>query len=188
MLGCIVTPRSRDRVPERALWAADNGCYGAGYPGDASWLRWLDDAGLARERCVFATAPDVVGDAEATLTRSRPFLPTIRDLGYNPALVAQDGIENLAIPWDEFDCLFIGGTTDWKLSQHVRRVTAAARSREKWVHMGRVNSLRRVRYARDIGCDSVDGTFLAFGPERRLPELLGWLDETAEQQGLFRDD
>ena len=30
--------------------------------------------------------------------------------------------------------------------------------RGKWVHMGRVNSTRRIRYAASIGCDSVDGT------------------------------
>jgi hypothetical protein len=28
----------------------------------------------------------------------------------------------------------------------------------KWVHLGRVNSERRIRYAASIGCDSVDGT------------------------------
>jgi hypothetical protein len=41
--------------------------------------------------------------------------------------------------------------------------------------MGRVNSLRRLRYAHSIGCHSVDGTHLAYGPDRKLPELLGWL-------------
>jgi hypothetical protein len=43
--------------------------------------------------------------------------------------------------------------------------------------MGRVNSRRRLAYAATIGCDSVDGTHLAYGPDRRLPELIGWLTE-----------
>ena len=41
-----------------------------------------------------------VGDAAATLTRSAPMLPRIRALGYPAALVAQDGLEHLAVPWD----------------------------------------------------------------------------------------
>jgi hypothetical protein len=41
----------------------------------------------------------------------------------------------------------------------------------------RVNSLRRMRHAAAIGCHSVDGTHLTYGPTRRLPELLGWLPE-----------
>jgi hypothetical protein len=35
--------------------------------------------------------------------------------------------------------------------------------------------LKRLRPAASIGCDSVDGTLLAYGPDRNLPELLGWL-------------
>jgi hypothetical protein len=40
--------------------------------------------------------------------------------------------------------------------------------------MGRVNSLRRLRYADAIGCDSADGTYIAHGPDINLPALLGW--------------
>jgi hypothetical protein len=35
--------------------------------------------------------------------------------------------------------------------------------------------LKRLRYAASIGCHSVDGTFLAYGPDRNLPTLLRWL-------------
>ncbi|MET7951050.1 hypothetical protein [Micromonospora sp. NPDC005324] len=41
--------------------------------------------------------------------------------------------------------------------------------------MGRVNSLRRLRHATAIGCHSADGTYLAFGPDQNLPNLLSWL-------------
>jgi hypothetical protein len=37
-----------------------------------------------------------------------------------------------------------------------------ARRRGVWTHMGRVNSERRLRYAALIGCQSADGTYLAF--------------------------
>jgi len=34
-----------------------------------------------------------------------------------------------------------------------------------------------------IGCDSVDGTFLTYGPERNLSRLLSWINP--DQPGLF---
>lgn len=46
--------------------------------------------------------------------------------------------------------------------------------------MGRVNSLRRLRHAAAIGCDSADGTYLAFGPDRNLPRLLDWIGAVNE--------
>lgn len=183
MLGCIVTPKQGNRVPPGAVWCADNGCFGKGYPGDAAWWAWLqtyDPAG-----CAFAVAPDVVGDAVATLARSLPWLSKIRALGMPAAFVAQNGLEHLQIPWNEFDALFIGGDTAWKLGLHARRIAAEAKARGKSVHMGRVNSSQRLRYAQHIGCDSADGTFLAFGPDVNLPRLLGWLRHTADQPALF---
>jgi hypothetical protein len=122
------------------------------------------------DRCLFATAPDVVADAAATLELSAPMLPRIAKLGYRPALVAQDGLEDLAVPWAEFDALFIGGTTAWKVGDAAAALAIEAKRRGKWVHMGRVNSLRRMRYAESIGCDSADGTLLRFDPSRR-PDL-----------------
>lgn len=179
-LGFIDTPRQRNIRPPGVTWCADNGCFGTGYPGDDKWLQWLAKNSVDAGSCLFATAPDVVGDAVETLKRSAPFLPKIRQLGFPAALVAQDGLENLTVPWDSFDVLFIGGSTDWKLGPEVRTLVAEARARRKWVHMGRVNSLKRYNYARSIGCDSVDGTFLKFGPKVNLPKLLSWLQPTLE--------
>jgi hypothetical protein len=174
LLGFIDTPAQRNTRPDGLTWCADNGCFGRGYPGDAAWLEWLERNAHAADTCLFATAPDVVGDAEATLARSLPLLPLIRALGYRAALVAQDGLENLGVPWDEFDVLFIGGSTEWKLGRHARTLAREAKLRGKWVHMGRVNSGQRWRYAEHIGCDSADGTYLVFGPDVNLPKLLAW--------------
>ncbi len=101
-------------------------------------------------------------------------MPQIRALGYRVAFVAQDGQESLPVPWDEFDALFIGGSTEWKLGPHAREIAAEAKRRGKWLHMGRVNSERRFKYAAAIGCDSADGTYLTFGPDVNLPKLLSW--------------
>lgn len=179
LLGAILTPAQGNRLPDRAAWIADNGCFGAGYPGDDDWLAWLRSKTRDAHRCVFATAPDIVADAPGTLARSEPHLPAIRSLGFPAALVAQDGLEELTVPWESFDALFIGGSTDWKLSAAASRLVREAKARGKWAHMGRVNSRRRWSYAEHIDCDSVDGTFLAFGPDRNLSELLGWLGQPA---------
>lgn len=177
-LGAINTPRTGHRLPQGVDWCADNGCFSAGYPGDDKFLGWLESKAHQADSCRFATAPDVVGDAVATLARSLPFLPKIRALGYPVAFVAQDGstVDNL-IPWGEFDVLFIGGSTEFKLGGDARAIVARAKDMGLWVHMGRVNSLKRLRYAQSIGCDSADGTFIAFAPDENLPKVQSWLRE-----------
>lgn len=173
-LGYIDTPAQGNVRPEGLTWCADNGCFGKGYPGDNAWITWLKANSSDAETCAFAVAPDVVGDAAATLARSLPWLPQMRALGYPAALVAQNGLESLTVPWDAFDVLFIGGTTEWKLGRHARSLIREAKLHGKRVHLGRVNSARRYRYAEHIGCDSVDGTYLTFGPDVNLPRLLSW--------------
>jgi len=111
--------------------------------------------------CKFAAVPDVWGDAEATMRRWKRWSGCVRQYGYPLALVAQDGIEKMPIPWDEFDALFIGGTTEWKFSPHVSRLVFEARTRGKWTHMGRVNTATRIRYCQDLGFDSCDGSSYA---------------------------
>lgn len=175
-LGFIDTPAQGNKRYPSVTWCADNGCFGKGYPGDRPWWEWLKRHAGDIPSCRFATAPDVVGDAEATLERSLPWLPAVRALGYPAALVGQDGLEDQPVPWDEFDVLFLGGSTEWKLGPAAAELTGEAKARGKWVHMGRVNSRKRLFYAASIGCDSTDGTYLTFGPKVNLPRLLSWLD------------
>jgi len=174
-LGCIETPKSgRNRVPVGVRWCADNGCFGKGYPGDDAWFRWLEQH-PGRELCEFAVAPDVVADHEATLERSLPWLERIRALGLPAAFVAQDGATVETIPWDRFDVLFVGGSTEWKLGAVAEQIVRMAADLGYPVHMGRVNSHKRLAYADAIGCTSADGTFLARGPDVNLPKVLRWL-------------
>ena len=77
------------------------------------------------------------------------------------------------------DCLFIGGSTDWKITVGLD-VADAARSGGAWTHMGRVNTAERYRLACARLIDSADGTFLGFGPDANLPRLTRWLDAGAQ--------
>lgn len=182
LLGQIVTPAAGNRLLDDVDWIGDNCCFGSGYPGDDGYLAWLER--FPPPGCRFVVAPDVVGNADATLARSVPMLPRIRRL-LPVAYVGQNGAVPYGLPWDSFDALFLGGDTAWKLGAEARALVDEARRRGKWVHMGRVNSWERLRYARQIGCDSVDGTYLAFGPDKNLPKLLRWLAEVNDQGLLW---
>jgi hypothetical protein len=184
-VGLMLTPMMGNRLPDDRVWGADTGMFAAPHKHDrAKYLGWLDDRGEHAHRCLFATAEDVVGDAEATLDLAVPMLEVIRSIGFKAALVAQDGLEELAVPWDEFDCLFVGGTTGWKLSEAAYELVREAKARGKWCHMGRVNSFRRLSAARTAGYDSADGTYVAFGPDINGPKLSRWLTALERQPSL----
>lgn len=187
LIGFIDTPRQGNKRPEGVPWCADNGCYSDKWDQE-KWWKWLvrhaGDAGT----CLFAVAPDVVGDAVATLERSSPWLAPIRDLGYPVAFVAQDGVESTEVPWDAFDVLFVGGTDAFKLGPVAREYAHAAKLRGKRVHVGRVNSRKRFDYARrpypfGLGGDTADGTKLTFNPTEVLPLVVSW--RTDEPADLF---
>lgn len=184
-LGCIVTPdQGNVTFPDEWDVIADNGCFSGRWTADR-WLSWLLDL----PRTVrFAVAPDVFDPTggpchEATRELWRTYAPLIRRHGFTPAFVGQVGANVDTIP-DDADVIFLGGTTEWKLGPTAEAITRQAKSDGRWVHMGRVNSLKRLRLADQWGCDSVDGTHLTYSPDVNLPRLLGWLDLLDRQRPL----
>ncbi|MES1975701.1 MAG: hypothetical protein V4472_24860 [Pseudomonadota bacterium] len=158
------------RIGRYPFWAADIGMAAS----DADpYLAWLDHLST-RDRCLFAVSPDAYPDAIESQRRGLEFAPLIREMGYPAAVVAQDGAERLAWPWEDMDCLFVGGERrsrcEWKVSPAAERLVRAARNAGKWVHMGRVNSLRRLERARSMGVNSVDGTFVKYWRRKRAGE------------------
>lgn len=134
--------------------------------------------------CVFCVSPDVVGNAPQTLLNYAHWRPVIQSMGYPIGYAAQDGQENWPIPWSSLDCLFIGGSTKWKLGSAASSIAREAKRRGKWLHMGRVNSGIRLRYAQWLGCDSVDGTgYAAF--LHRCTEALPYLQ--TRQHSLWEE-
>lgn len=187
LIGCMTTPAQGNVIPVGAEYACDNGKFGKGWPGADRWYEWLCNTvdRYGPELCLWAVAPDVPFDAVGTLAESLPWLAKIRELGIPAAFAAQDGCDQLGVPWDDFDVLFIAGSTEWKTGPVAERLSREAKARGKQVHMGRVNSLARLRTAEWFGCDSADGTYLAFGPEKNLARLTGWLDELHFAPSLF---
>lgn len=172
---------------DQRVWASDTGCFAQGEKFRVGrYVTWLEErVSVYRSTCLFATAPDVLGDAEATWRRSAPIFPVIRSLGYRAALVAQNGIDPHYLEWDAFDTLFLGGDTSFKLSPATHGLVQQAKARGKWVHMGRVNSFKRLQLATHWGCDSADGTYIRFAPNVYLPRVCGWLDRLNRQPVLL---
>jgi hypothetical protein len=162
-LGCeveqLLTPLTRFRLQRPgSRFAIDNGAF-AGFDA-SSFVTLLEREEERRENCIFVAVPDVVGSARRTLEVFENWKERLA--GWWPlALVAQDGQEHLPIPWGDIDAVFIGGSTEWKLSAHAAQIVRAATALGKWVHAGRVNTPARFEYFEKLGADSIDGTGLS---------------------------
>src|SRR5215831_17298479 len=172
LLGFLLGPRNNNRsaVLHSGLpFGVDNGAY-SGFDPDAfrGLLTWLRNHVA---HCLWVVCPDVVGDAAGTLALFESWREEIAAAAVPRAFVGQDGAEDLEIPWQEFDCWFIGGTTRWKLSQASVDLAREAKRQGKLVHCGRVNSMKRLRWAPRIDCDSCDGSSYSRFYHRRLQRL-----------------
>lgn len=148
-----------------------------------SYLKMLDRWQDAIIPVDWVTVPDVVGCAKQT---NDLFEKWHERISLPLAFVAQDGAEDLELPWGEFKCLFIGGTTDWKLSQCAESVAREAKHRCKVLHMGRVNSQKRMRYAYQLGCDSIDGTGYSKYNKKELLKALQYAEVLDRQQFFMK--
>jgi hypothetical protein len=153
---------SKKPLRDGRLWALDNGVY-TGVFTPERYIKALESLQPWRDTCLFAVAPDVIADAAATRELFEEWRSPITGYGYKVAYVAQDGQEALELP-AQYDVLFIGGSTDWKLGPGADDCIRQAKAAGKWVHMGRVNSQRRIVHAQLRGVDSCDGTYAAFNP------------------------
>lgn len=141
---------------------------------------------LTRSRFLWCAAPDVVGDARATLQRFGDWAGAIGCAGLPLAFVAQDGCDPVvSVPWGDIRCLFIGGSTAWKLGPDTAHLVREAKRRGKWVHIGRCNSRKRLMYFHSLGADSVDGTGFSRFPDTHLRWGLDYCAK--QQQSLFQE-
>lgn len=152
-------------------YALDNGAFIAfknGEPFDAdafrSHLAW---AAQQQQAPLWLAVPDVVGDADATLSAWSAWRDECASFGWPLAFVAQDGHDPDDVPADAA-LTFIGGSTEWKANA-IRRFRAAGQR----VHVGRVNAYERAMDCFELGVESIDGT--------------GWYHDNPRQlRGIFR--
>lgn len=179
-VGQLATPRDRNAI-HSPVWAADNSAF-SGFDEEA-FVRMLETL-KGTPGCLWVAAPDVVGDATETLALFDVWEPIIRRHGFPVALVAQDGLTIDATPWGRMDAIFIGGSTEWKLGTRAFDLMQEARRRGLWVHVGRVNTRRRM----DAVCgyaDSIDGSQFSRFPDTHIPWAVRKLESQHEQSRMF---
>lgn len=145
---------------EGFAYALDNGAWTAHQRGesfsDSAFLRALTELGAAAE---WVVVPDVVADAVATLAFAERWLPLLGQ--HRPMLVLQDGMTPGEIDaWRDGRGLygvFVGGSSGWK-DATLAIWAGWARDRGLVCHVGRVNTLDRLRRCVEARVDSVDGS------------------------------
>lgn len=176
-LGHLLTPSNRNSISSilgtGLSWGVDNGAY-SGFDPDA-FRRKLRHA-QGQPRLLWICCPDSVANAKETLALFKQWAEEVSQSG-PVAFVGQDGQEDLPVPWEAFSCFFIGGSTEWKLSQAATDLAREAKRRGKWVHLGRANSRRRFEHAKDMGCDSVDGSSASMFGDKYIHKYCLWLSQ-----------
>lgn len=146
-------------------YALDNGEWPAhanGTPWDeGAFLRALDRFGAG---AMFIVVPDVVADREASLARTKHWLPILQareDLARVPLLIAvQDGMTFEDIePFltDPRIGIFLGGSTEWK-ERNIIPWGRFCEERGLYYHVGRVNTARRIHLCAAAKAKSFDGS------------------------------
>ena len=161
--GQLLTPLT-NYANAGGVFAIDNGAF-SGFRGK-DFARLLVREERNRERCLFVTVPDIVANARRTLEiwkRRESFAA-----GWPLALVAQDGMEELEIPWDEMSAVFIGGGDPWKDSKAALDIVRTAKTLGVRVHVGRVNQIARYRRFAAVGADTCDGSSIAMFDQKLL--------------------
>jgi hypothetical protein len=143
-------------------YAVDNGAFPAfvkGLPWDeAKFLKLLDRIETFERKPDFACCPDIVAGGLKSLEFSLAWMERLPS-GYPWYLAVQDGMtEADVLPVvDKFAGLFVGGSSDWKMSSTPTWVRLA-RQTGKQAHVGRVNTLSRAfTVGKLYKADSFDG-------------------------------
>lgn len=124
--GHITAAYGGSKIEPGRYWAVDNGAF-VGRFNPNEFTNYLEQ-NEADEYCLFVVAPDVIFNAPATMDSFRYWAWRIKEAGWPVAFVAQDGQESFDLP-PEYDCLFIGGSTEWKMSKHVRKLIRDAKKK-----------------------------------------------------------
>jgi hypothetical protein len=178
--GVVMTPDAPRH--EDLPYIIDNGAW-------AAHQRGVDWGGTYRARFAklverfghgadFIVAPDIVGGGAESLDRSLEWLEPLAQVA-EVVIPVQDGMtadDRLLRRLGPRVGLFVGGSTEWKL------VTLptwgwVARELRCRLHVGRVNTARRIRYIMQHGATSFDGTSAC-----RFPSTIDLL-ERARQGG-----
>lgn len=196
-VGMMLSPATKWHKAHSFLpYAIDNGIYADTMAG-RTWtfepfLKLLNKAKQSAVDPEFIVVPDVLFDAEQTKKQFAVYQRKLKTLGFNfrLAMAVQDGMDPSDVPSKDV-VAFIGGTTKFK---HQRTADFVAAGFD--VHVGRVNTLKRLIWASHMGCKSIDGSgwFRRGGIQSKskrpqlideLTTFLNWQANPTFQKNLF---
>ncbi len=166
-------------------YALDNGAWTAyqqGKPFEArAFLCALRKLGGKAD---WTTLPDIVAGGPASLALSLQWLRPVLEESPRALLAVQDGLtSDDVVPYlGERVGIFVGGSTAWKL-QTMAQWARLGRQVGCLVHVGRVNTARRVHQCALAGVTSFDGTSVS-----RYVQTLPLLEHARRQLPLFIGD
>lgn len=182
----LVSASGAHRTEGFQSWALDNGawsCYLQGKPFDENaFSRALEKVG---EGASWIVLPDVVGKGQESLDLSLKWLDRLSGFPERCLIAVQDGMcpDDVRHLLGPMTGLFIGGSTPWKLAT-LGAWSALARRRNCYLHVGRVNSLKRINACAQAGVNSFDGTSVISFPDS-IYMLTRGVVAGQNQQSLF---
>ncbi len=177
-IGHLISPGAERGPFEFPGWryALDNGAFGPKGFQVEPWLKMLDWARLSGIAPSWVLVPDVVGDREGTLARWREYSTTATRYGWPLAFAVQDGMTEKDVP-SSAEVVFVGGTTFWKW----RTVASWCKAFHR-VHVGRVNTYRRLWTCHDAGAESTDGSGMTCGDQVQWRGLCAYISESTGER------
>lgn len=163
-------------------YALDNGAWSAysqGRPWDeAAFVCALRLMGRGAD---WSVLPDVVAGGAASLELSLRWMRPVLDECERALLAVQDGmgVGDVRPFLGERVGLLVGGSTAWKLAT-MPAWGELARQVGCWLHVGRVNTRRRIVLCQTVGATSFDGTSAT-----RFASTLPLLNNAVRQMPLF---
>lgn len=123
--------------------------------------------------------PDIVAGGVPSLKYSLSWESRVRPYSEKVLIAVQDGMKPKDIEkyLDGHTGIFVGGSTPWKL-RTLPLWGAAARGR-CYLHVARVNTMKRINLCSGVGADSFDGTSAC-----RFPSTFELLDRSRKQMAL----
>lgn len=179
----MISPKGEVRT-ESMLYALDNGAwwaFRAGKPFDED--AFIAAYGKFGAGADFMVLPDIVAGGMTSLAYSLQWLERLIPLACPAMLAVQDGMtcSDIAPLIGPQLGIFVGGTTEWKLAT-LLAWGKLARERGASLHVGRVNTRRRIMLCAAAGADSFDGSSAS-----RYVKTLPLLDNARHQPDLFGD-
>ena len=181
-VGVMIGPRQGGIRPirEGRMFGADNDAFHDRFDEDVFAAHLARLAPFA-DQCLFVAMPDFVDDPESTAALFRHCAEEyVLEFSLPMAFVAQTG----AVPEDMTgaNVLFLAGQDEWRMGPRGDDLIRAVQ--EEYgipIHVGRVNSERRLLHFAARGVQSVDGTYLAFqGVDTGLEHIGAWLDAASD--------